>query len=879
MSKRFWQAIVLVLVLSLASGAWANLVGQWKLDEGSGITAHDSSGNGYDGTLQGNPQWVTGVIGSALKFDGTNSVNCGSAAKAALLQTLSITCWVNPSDLASGVDHAFTGRSAAGIGYAFKSDSTHLRFTTPAVLDHDGANSILKLNTWQHVAVTFTAGKAGGCVFYINGVVTDTLTASTIPAGAANVEIGHNHWDQYCMGMMDDVRIYDHILTQKEVQDAMKGEGPGAASGPSPADKATDVPADTVLGWTAGKFAATHDVYLGTTFADVNSASRTKPGSVLVSQGQTNSQYASASLLTYGQTYYWRIDEVNKAPDNTIYKSTVWSFTTEPYAYPIPGRSITATASSAQLGAGPEKTIDGSGLDASDEHGSDSNTMWMTTGQVLPNWIQYQFDKAYKLWDMKVWNSNLPMEAFIGFGAKDVKVEYSTDGTTWTALANVPQFARASGLTTYTANTTVSFGGVMAQYVRLTINSSWGGLPQVGLSEVRFSYEPVLARSPAPATGTAGVSVSATMNWRPGREATSHKVFFGTDPNAVAKGTATSKTVTAHSFDPGGMTFGTTYYWRVDEVGGAGPYAGDVWSFTTQEFAAVDDFESYNDDNNRIYNSWIDGYTDGKSGSMVGYLQAPFAEQTIVHGGKQSMPLEYNNVKTPYYSEATRDLGTAQDWTGNGATHLDLWFRGYAAPTVAVNVTNGALTLTGDGTDIWNNADDFAFAYKTLTGDGSIVARVVNVGTGTNTWAKGGVMIRADLTAGSTDAYMVITAGGGNGASFQYRLTANGACANTDSTAVLTAPYWVKLDRKGNTLTGSVSADGKTWTTMGTPQTIAMTGPVDIGLCVCAHQAGEYRTMQFDNITATGNVGSTWQGADQQLPAQRSGGPVRGGDR
>lgn len=82
MSKRFFHAIVLVLVLSLASGAWANLVGQWKLDEGSGTMAHDSSGNGYDGTLQGGPQWVTGVIGTALKFSGTNSVNCGSAVKA-----------------------------------------------------------------------------------------------------------------------------------------------------------------------------------------------------------------------------------------------------------------------------------------------------------------------------------------------------------------------------------------------------------------------------------------------------------------------------------------------------------------------------------------------------------------------------------------------------------------------------------------------------------------------------------------------------------------------------------------------------------------------------------------------------------------------------
>ena len=71
--------------------------------------------------------------------------------------------------------------------------------------------------------------------------------------------------------------------------------------------------------------------------------------------------------------------------------------------------------------------------------------------------------------------------------------------------------------------------------------------------------------------------------------------------------------------------------------------------------------------------------TDGKSGSTVGYMQAPFAEQTIVHGGKQSMPLAYDNSKSPFYSETTRDLGTAQDWTGNGATHMDLWFRGYPA--------------------------------------------------------------------------------------------------------------------------------------------------------------------------------------------------------
>ena len=134
---------------------------------------------------------------------------------------------------------------------------------------------------------------------------------------------------------------------------------------------------------------------------------------------------------------------MNAAPDNTIYKGDVWSFTAEPYGYPI--QPVTATASSAQTNMGPEKTIDGSGLDKSDLHGTDGTTMWLSTG-AQPNWIQYQFDKVYKLYDLKVWNSNGLVESFIGFGAKKVTIEYSADGTTWTALDNVPEFARAPGM-------------------------------------------------------------------------------------------------------------------------------------------------------------------------------------------------------------------------------------------------------------------------------------------------------------------------------------------------------------------------------------------------------------------------------------------------
>jgi hypothetical protein len=355
------------------------------------------------------------------------------------------------------------------------------------------------------------------------------------------------------------------------------------------------------------------------------------------------------------------------------------------------------------------------------------------------------------------------------------------------------------------------------------------------------------------------VSVSASLTWRPGREAGSHKVFFGTDPNAVAKGTAAAQTVTDHAFTPSSMNFGTTYYWRVDEVNTV-TYPGDVWSFTTQEYGIVDNFESYNDDNNRLYNSWIDGYTDGKSGSVVGYMQAPFAEQTILHSGKQSMPFEYNNVKAPYYSEASRTFDTTQNWTTNGADTLSLWFQGRGA--AFIDNGDGTYAMTSSGTDIWNNGDQFRFAYKTLTGDGTMVARVDSVAN-TNVWAKAGVMIRQSIDTGSTHAFMPITAGGsgaGNGASFQRRLTAAGASTNDDKPApAIGAPYWVKIQRVGSNLSGYISPDGKTWTQLGTAQTITMTNPVLIGLAVCSHDATLTTTATFSNVSTTGTVTGSWQ--------------------
>jgi hypothetical protein len=472
------------------------------------------------------------------------------------------------------------------------------------------------------------------------------------------------------------------------------------AKNPSPANTAADVVRDVLLRWKPADVAKAHDVYFGTVFDSVNNASRTNPLGVLVSQAQDANTYDPPGLLALGQTYYWRIDEVEAS--STVTKGNIWSFTAEPVAYPI--KNVTATASSAQnADTGPEKTVDGSGL-TNDLHSTTPEHMWLSspTGPT-PTWIQYQFDKVYKLQEMWVWNSNQVVEGVLGVGAKDVTIEYSTDGAAWTTLT-AASFARASGAAGYAHNTTVDLKGIVAKYVKLTITSNWGGLlPQYGLSEVRFYYIPTTAREPSPATGATNVNPATTLTWRPGREAASHQVFLGADQQAVEEGTAPVATLTEPSYEAA-IGLGQTYYWKVVEVNEAqkpASWEGDVWSFTTAEALVVDDFESYTDDKDKeVFSAWIDGWDNPKAnGAVVGYAQAPFAERTNVRGGQQSMPLAYNNAAGAVYSEAERTFATPQDWSQYGITTLTIWFRGDAnnAPAPVYAKINGTKVLFNSG--------------------------------------------------------------------------------------------------------------------------------------------------------------------------------------
>jgi hypothetical protein len=691
-------SFVLVSGLALTSVAKAAdpaLLGWWQFDEGTGTTVKDSSGNGHDGTLIGGATWTTGRFGGGIQLNGTSAY----VSIPSFSLTTNTTTWVAwlkgwKQDSWAAIVTAQPVRCELGFG-----DNNTLHYTwngdSSATWGWAGGPTVAQ-DTWTMLAMVLDASKTVAYAFTDDGgLVSTTNNVANIQQTITQLQIGWSFGTRFVRGTVDEVQVYNRALSELEIRALTAGPtGRGKAASPIPKDGATDVPRDAAVSWAAGEFAKTHDVYFGSTFEDVNNASLSTPLGVLASAGQAVTTFDPAGLFAYGKPYYWRIDEVN-APDKPgTYKGTTWSFTAEPYAYPF--TPVKATASSSLSATmGPEKTIDRSGLDSLDQHATSASQMWLSKKGQSPIWIQYEFDKAYKLYEMWVWNSNQTVELDVGFGAKDVKVETSLDGTTWAAVAGVSEFNQATGEPNYVHNTTVSFGGVQAKYVKITISDNWAdSTKQAGLSEVRFFYVPVKAFEPTPANAAAGFAVQGVLNWRSGREAAKHDVYVSADSAAVTAGTAPVKTVTDHKLQlaPLGLQYGTTYYWKVNEVNDAASpkvQEGDLWSFTTPDYGVVDDFESYNDQCNRIFFAWVDGFghngsTDcgvapsagNGSGSTVGNTNPPFAEKTVVHGGVQAMPLAYDNTGGKSASEATRTFDVAQDWTVGGAKTLVLYFRG-----------------------------------------------------------------------------------------------------------------------------------------------------------------------------------------------------------
>ena len=615
---------------------------------------------------------------------------------------------------------------------------------------------------------------------------------------------------------------------------------------------------DLVLNWTTGLGAVFHTVYFGDDYDTVANASGG------ASQGTTK---FDPGPLELEKTYYWRVDEFDDS--GATHKGNVWSFTTAKAGGGIradyyKGMNFDNFVLSR---VDPQINFNWGDPGGPDPAVGDDNFSARWTGEVEAAFTEtYTFytstDDGVRLWV----DGKLLVDEWIDQGTTEYR------GTIDLVAGNTYSLVME-----YYENG----GGAVAQLRWSSPSTPKGLIPQAAFSL------PVKASSPNPRSGSVDVKQTTDLSWGPGDSAVSHEVYFGTDADAVANADKASpeykgtKALGNETYDPGKLAWATAYYWRVDEVNNLNPdspWVGNLWSFTTADFLIIDNFEDYNSGENQIWYAWHDGlgygtpgtadyYAGNGTGAAVGdETTSSYTEETIIHSGTKSMPLVYDNNKQGYskYSETEKTLTDTRDWTEGGVAELSIWFRGYPGSVGSfLEGPTGTYTMTGSGADIWAvngvEADEFHFAYKMLSGTGSIVAKVNSV-QNTNNWAKAGVMIREMLTPESAHAMTVITPA--QGVSFQRRPSTAGTSVD-DTIGGVTAPQWVKIERglSGN-FTASYSANGTTWQPIGTAQSIQMSTNVYIGLAVTAHDPALTCQAVFSNVTTTGNVTGQWAHQD-----------------
>ena len=239
------------------------------------------------------------------------------------------------------------------------------------------------------------------------------------------------------------------------------------------------------------------------------------------------------------------------------------------------------------------------------------------------------------------------------------------------------------------------------------------------------------------------------------------------------------------------------------------------------------------------------------AGGGAGYAiaQAGLGSTSYTHTGR-------TNGTTYYY------VVTATGAGGEGASSTEAsatptapaWLNadiGGSTPAGSLVINGGNYTVQGGGADVQGVADQFHFAYKTVTGNATIIARMSSLSlVSGQTFTKGGIMMRAGTAAGAMNVFMLATTTASNGFRSQYRLTTGGATAQFRVLGSSAIPTWFRLVRSGNSITTSTSTNGTSWTTVDT-QTLAMPATFQVGLAVTSHSTAALTTALFDSVTVT----------------------------
>jgi hypothetical protein len=772
------------------------ILGIWLLDEASGDTTEDASGNGHEGTLMGPPAWVAGWSGSALEFSGSSThVTCGNDP-ALNVDVFSVSFWCNIpatqawNHMVSRGSHQGGGNpGAVNWGVMMVSGEETILFEVFNDTGWLGIRAGSSAGEWHHVVATYdgataelfhdgqSAGTGSG------GVLLDESRAFVIGARSDAGAAGG-----FFNGSLDEVGYFNAILSPEDIAAIMTDGLAGitgtrtVAAGPKPPDGGMNDTPWVMLSWRPGGFAVQHDVYLGESFEQVSAAT---PDDADVYVGRLGTETLTVGLPSFpypdglvpGQTYYWRVDEVNDVHPESPWKGDVWSFRIRPLTafgpFPVDGMKYVDPNQDLtwQTGTGTifhtiyfgqsEDEVAGAvaggwmQVDTAYDPGTleldttyywridefkgattDKGDVWSFTTRGEGGGVKAEYFAGMDLagdpilsqieptidhsWSAEVaggledqvsarWRGNL--EAPLTEPVRLITT--SDDGVRlWVDAQLVIDNWTDHGTTDNTAMIDMEAGHVYGIVMEWYENGG-GAVAQLSWESDTLPRQivpqgwlqlPLHAVNPSPSHGAPAADDGSVLSWVAGDDATGHQVYFGDNAEAVANAdTSTAgiyrgqQAAGVTTLNPGPLEWGKTYYWRVDEINPDGVLAGSVWSFTVADFIVIDDFESYtNEIGSRPFEVWIDGvgfsqpepgHPGNGSNALVGYdiwtdtspyYNGLLMETQNVHGGLQSMPVAYNNINSPFYSEIERTWAAPQNWTANGVDTLTLHVSGGA---------------------------------------------------------------------------------------------------------------------------------------------------------------------------------------------------------
>jgi len=821
-----------VVSASTATGETANssevnaitgtpLVARLKFDDGSGTTAADSTGNGWTGTLVNSPTWTTGKLGGAVSLASASSqyVTMPGGVVSSLSDfTISTwvylnsnTAWSRVFDFGDG-DGMYGGTDPWGnqlwfceryMMLAVQSSTGRVHFGISNSCGYgeqsvEGAAAI-PTGQWVHVAVTMSGSTAS---IYVNGMLVGqnaNMYFSPFRLGATTQDfLGRSQWrnDPYLNGNVDDFRIYRGALSAADIQ-TLANSGVAylkfnETSGASASDS-------TGNGWTGTLVNSptwtTGKIGNAVSLASASSQRVTLPTGVV--NGQSACTLTSWVYLNSTSTWA-RIFDFGTGTNN--------------YMFLAPQGGAGKIRFAIRTASVSEQQIDGLAT--------------LPTGG---------------------WHH----------------VAVVLNGSTGTLYVDGSQVGQNTGMT---LNPT-SLGSTNLNYIG---KSQWNDPYLNGIVDDFHIYGSALtAGQIASLYGGLSTPVVAvtpgdsqnTVSWTAVSNATSYILARSTTPGGPY--TIIASGLSGTSYIDTGLTNGTTYYYQLIAVNSVAQSSGstEVNAAPVTPIPSALSSGAWNGETDLKW-SPISGATYNvkratTSGGPYSTIAAGVTSPTYIDTGLTNNTTYYYVVSAVKGNEGANSAETSaaphSDPIVNAWAHQDIGSPGLAG--IATYSSSGTYQVTGAGADIWGTADGCHYLCQTLTGDGTIYARVASMDS-TDPWAKAGVMMRNTLDANSANVTTVVTPS--SGASFQYRSTAGGSSSFVNVSGIA-APYWVMISRIGNTFTSYISPDGATWTTVGS-QTITMNSTIYVGMVVTSHNTSLLCTGTFSNLAIVPTV--YWGSAD-----------------